>query len=263
VIFLIAWAPFAWRLRGTIAQMADPWLSEPPMSMLQHVGLTLGRMLALPVRHIAEPTNAAFHWPLIVGAIFLAGTIALAFRRRDLLIWIFWLAGTLLAVTLLDLMRNTRQLAFPRYTSLAAPAIFALLANLRWPKQVLLIVAIAFALISYPAAFTRDDEPDWRKLGEAIDIHCKADEPLIFYSGAQVFWYHEILFLASSHYSRSFPRKIARLTDPPITFDGDTAWIISGPLDRPIEQIIPGATQVKQYFLPQFAVLTRVRLSRS
>jgi uncharacterized membrane protein len=265
-IFTIAWGPFVWRLRGTISQMADPWLSEPAMSFVSHARLTLGRMLALPVRQIAEPTNPIFQWPLIVGGLILIGAIALVwFRRdrRDLLIWLVWLAGTLLAVALLDLFRRTRQLGFPRYTSLAAPAIIALLASLCPPKHVLPIIAIAVAIIAHPTVYNRDDddEPDWRRLGTAIDQHCKPDEPLVFYSGGQVFWYHEILLLASSHYSHAFPRDILRITSAPVAIDRDTAWIISGPLDRSVEQVIPGATVTEQYFLPSFAVLTRVRLS--
>ena len=74
-------------------------------------------------------------------------------------------------------------------------------------------------------------------------------------------WYHEILLISSAHYSHTFPRDIVRLTSPPIALQRETAWIISAPLDRPIEQIVPGATVTEQYFLPTFAVLTHVRLS--
>ena len=267
-IFLLAWGPFIWRLRGTISRMADPWLTEASVPPMAHLRLTLGRMLALPVRQIAEPTNAALNWPLIVGALLIVVAIVLLVRRRraELLIWLIWLGGTLLAVMLLDLFRHTQQLAFPRYTSLAAPGIFAIVAIVRPPKHVLPILAAIFALILYPTAFVRDGEPDWRALGRAIDKHTQRDEPLIFYSGGQVFWYHQILFLGTSHYSHTWPRPIVRLTTTPAddalvaSLPSQTPWLVSGPLDRPIEQVIPGAQMLEQRLLPNLALLTRVQL---
>ena len=126
------------------------------------------------------------------------------------------------------------------------------------------LAALLFCIASMPAAYGRDNEPEWLPLGRAIDEHCDRSEPILFYAGAQPFWFHEFLYLGASHYSHQFPRPVVRMTHPAddallARLRGRSVWLISGPLDRPIDQIIPGAVVSEPpYFVPQLALMTRV-----
>lgn len=273
-IFLITWAPFIPQQQRTVSQLANPWQHEP-MAAARHVILTLGRAAAIPVRQIADPTSYAFQWPLIAGGVlFLAALV----RWRRTVLWMSWLCGTLLFVTVLDLLRGTNQLTYLRYTSLSAPALFALVASIgaALPGRSVLrhfipAAACLFALILWPSVYGRFDEreePEWRALGQALGQHAQRDDVFIFASGAQARWYHEILYLGAAHYDpEDFPRPIVRLLGPasPGLVDqlqGRSAWVISGPLDRPIEQLLPGAQLLEQYELPRLAILSHVRFPK-
>jgi hypothetical protein len=210
---------------------------------------------------------------VIAGALVVLASVLLLLVRRGgtLLLWVFWLCGTLGFVTALDLMRNTNQLTYSRYTSLAAPALCALIASLGTLiarpvllRGVLPFAGVIFALVLWPTAYTRENEPEWRGVGKVIQQHVRPDDVLIFASGAQVRWYHEILYLGAAHYDpTAFPRPIVRLVDsgPPTLsaqLAGRSAWLISGPLDRPLDQLLPGAQLVEQYELPGLEMFTHV-----
>jgi hypothetical protein len=274
IVFLITWAPFIPQQRRTVSQLANPWQHEP-MPAARHAILTLGRAAAVPVRQIAEPTSYAFQWPLVAGAALLIASLVLI--RRSLL-WSIWLCGTLGLVAAIDLLRGTNQLAYLRYTSLAAPAIFALIAwiGASLPGRAVLqhlipATACLFAGILWPSAYDRfdeHDEPEWRALGEVLRQHARDDDVFVFASGTQERWYHEILYLGAAHYDpEAFPRPIVRLVGPATTtladqLAGRSAWVISGPLDRPIEQLLPGAQLLEQYELPRLAIFTHVRFPK-
>jgi hypothetical protein len=270
-IFLLTWAPFIPQQQRTVSQLANPWQRED-MPAARHAVLTLGRAAAVPVRQIAEPISYAFQWPLIAAAALLMAAITL-WRRTAL--WLLWLSGTLGFVAALDLLRGTNQLTYLRYTSLSAPAVFALLAAIgtALPGRAVLrhlipAAACAFALVLWPSAYGRfdeRDEPEWRALGEVLRQHAQRDDVFIFASGTQPRWYHEILYLGAAHYDpEGFPRAVVRLLAPasPALTDqlaGRSAWLISGPLDGPVEQLLPGAQLIEQYKLPRLALLTHVK----
>jgi hypothetical protein len=269
-IFLVSWGPFIREQQRTVSQMSNPWLRED-VPAIRHALLTLGRAAAVPVRQIAEPAIWTLQWPVFAGAVLLIAPLIIMVVRRDraMLLWIIWLLGTLGFVTVLDLARNTNQLTYTRYASLCAPAVCALIAALGMsvPRPLVLrhllpLAAAGFAL--WPAPYTRDDEPEWRGLGEVMRQHMVPTDILVFASGAQVRWYHEILYLAAAHYDAgSFPRPIVRLGEPVspellTQLNGRSVWLISGPLDRPIEQLLPGAQLVEQYELRPIALFTHV-----
>jgi hypothetical protein len=133
-------------------------------------------------------------------------------------------------------------------------------------KHILPGTLITIAAISWWRAYGGDGEPDWRQLGQVLDQHAAPGETIVYYRGTDPQWYVEIFYLGTSHYSHGFPRPIVKLSAPATPelakqLPGDSAWIVSGPPDRPIEQVLPGFTPDQQYELPNLAIVTHVRRS--
>jgi hypothetical protein len=279
VIYLIIWGPFLYRQRTYFAETADTWLMETGPD---HLGNTFGRLASWPWWMIIRD-GANSRIPVLSGILLLA-TPFLAWKRRDLLVWACWLGGTLLFIAFLDLYRGTAHLRFTRYVSLGAPAVFVLFVGgmrmfpLRLRHIPPLLVVLA-ALSMSRTAYISDDAGDWRILGRVLDKYSKPDEVLFFSSGGVSKWWREVLYLGASHYSHHFPRTIVKL-DGPVPqkildeFPGQTAWLISGPLQRSapnappqmqappelVIQLVPGAEVLEQVVIPNIAVCTRVRL---
>ncbi len=108
-------------------------------------------------------------------------------RRRDLLLWVLWGLGTIGFVAAMDLARQTTLVGYMRYTILASPAIYAVIAAFDWPRQNILRNAVAIAAIGLLAivAIQRsvDGVPakeDWRKLADDINQFAGPDDLLVF-----------------------------------------------------------------------------------
>lgn len=265
VVWGIIWGPLFWKQRRDFAETADPWLVE---HVANHLLLTLGRFASLPWRQIAEPPEWSGYLPL-VGVVVLLAPVALALSRKrpEMLLWVLWFAGTVGFVAVLDLTRSTKHLVFLRYTSLAAPAmcivIAAVAANLGGlVKHIIPATLVAIALVASPSAYFAE-EPDWRQLGRVLDEHAVPGEAIVYYRGRYPQWYVEIFYLGTAHYSHGFPRPIVKLAGPASVelakeLPGPSAWIVSGQLDRPIDEVLPGFAPVEQYEFPNLAIVTHV-----
>jgi hypothetical protein len=186
-----------------------------------------------------------------------------------LLLWCLWLLGTLGLITVLDLIRSTRQLEFVRYFSLAAPAMAVLIAAATASLPTITrhalpsIIVLACAAMSSSAYVS--EEPDWRDLGRAVDALSAPGEAIVFYPGVQPGWYREIFYLGAAHYSHTFPRPMVKLSHPAgseliAQFRGKSVLLVSGQLDQPPEIIMPGCKPTDQTVLPNLAICTRMSL---
>jgi 4-amino-4-deoxy-L-arabinose transferase-like glycosyltransferase len=266
VIYAIVWGPFAWRQRINVAATADVWLMErSPMHWLTTLQRAASWLWRLSINMDANASAAILAATGFLLAIFLL-------RKKDLLIWWLWLAGTLGFVTILDLSRGTGLLNFARYVSLASPAVFVLFAMTmtklpRWLGSFLPIVIVAISLMCWRMADVAE-EPDWRELGRIIDQHVAANETLIFFHGLQPDWYDQIFYLGSAHYSHIFPHSIVKISGPASPrlmqqIPGDSAWLISGQLGQSASDLLPGAAAREVYVVPNLVVCTHVRLDRA
>jgi hypothetical protein len=279
VVYLIIWGPFLYEQRNYFSETADAWLMENHPA---HLYWTFGRLASWSWWMVVRDGKGT---PIgVMSGLLLVAAPFLAWKRRDLLLWCLWIAGTLLFVASLDLIRGTSHLAFTRYVSLAAPGIFVLFVAamrmfplyLRHVPPALVVIA-ALSMSKY--AYTSDDRGDWRQLGRIIDTRSLPGEVLMFSPGGLEGWWREVLYLGAAHYSHNFPRTIVKLTGqaPKELIDqipGQTAWFISGPLrqssplDPPeiqappglVIQLVPGSQVIEQYAVPNIGVCTRIRL---
>jgi hypothetical protein len=100
-------------------------------------------------------------------------------------IWVIATAGPLAGS---DIFRHSTFLEFPRYTVLASPAVYALLASIDWPPRpvmrdtaglcTLVLVAIFAAMRVYQGPQSKED---WRELAGHLDHQAGGDELLVFY----------------------------------------------------------------------------------
>lgn len=174
----------------TLPSMAPGYLSEANPE--QHVKLTLFRLIGLPAQFLVGETLARTMSASLVLSIFLFTIVLplarLAFRR-DLLLWVLWILGAVGFVAAIDLARQTTLLAFLRYTILASPAVYAVVAAFDWPKRPLVRDAIALATIALLATLaTRravhgvPPKEDWRRLSRDINGFAAPGDLLVFHN---------------------------------------------------------------------------------
>ena len=154
-----------------------------------HALQTLIRAAYLPIDHLCG-FNLSRSLPLWVAAtVGLAVLLLLirAARRKDQLLWILWVAAIVGSICILDLTHGSAFLYYTRYTVLASPALFALLAGVDWPRMRVLRNVAPIALIAFLTGLAllrayRGVPPrqDFRLLAGIVESHAAPDELLIF-----------------------------------------------------------------------------------
>jgi hypothetical protein len=132
VAFAIVWGPWALAPLGHMPHGTPTWLGEPRDGHLWRDAL---RVIGLPTRFLFDPAeHVPWQLSLTLAAIALLAPIAylIAGRRDDLLIGWCWLWGAIGLIAAMDAIRSLTQLVFIRYTILASPALYALLATMLW-----------------------------------------------------------------------------------------------------------------------------------
>jgi 4-amino-4-deoxy-L-arabinose transferase-like glycosyltransferase len=221
LLYLILWAPHLWTHLHTFSSPERTTIflySKEP----HHPLLILELLVSLPpILFIGSQTISLF-WLMLSGAIIIVlifFPLALRkYRRPELLIWYLWLAGTIGFLAALDLLRTTHQLGFVRYTLLASPALYVLIAAVptqlgRIASHGIPAAAALFCALFLPSVY-KDSHVDFRELAALLDQAGPRDL-LIFaapskYSGAPA-----DLYLGYSHYSNPRQR-------PPILIMTDT-----------------------------------------
>jgi uncharacterized membrane protein len=152
-----------------------------------HTTRTLMRFTALPVRFIAEPMTTSRAVALAGGVAYVLAPLLALRRRNEMLLWSLWLWLTVLPLLALDLARGTQHLEFVRYTLLASPALYAMLATMladhakSWMRHVVPALAALACALALPAAYSAWWKPDWRALGRAIDAHVRPGDLVVFW----------------------------------------------------------------------------------
>lgn len=221
VVFALAWGPYMLKQRGAMGlenQGGAAFLLERGP---RHILYTLERLIATPAQSIAPATfmspadlPPAVAW-LVVPA-FLVPLVWLG-HRRDLVLWYLWVAGVLTPIVLLDLFRSSMHLAFPRYTLLAGPGIFAVIAagfsGLKgpWRHAVPAMIVIA-CLVLLPAALREPaSKKDWQPVADVAAQSMQLGDPLVVTAPADR---APLVYLYVSHYLPDMNRPVAIVTRP-------------------------------------------------
>ena len=146
--------------------------------------------------------------------------LVLAWRRRDLLLWALWLWLTVLPIVMLDLIRTTQHLEFIRYTLLASPALYAVVAaalsdrpgKVRFLPPLLACIACVLAI---QAAYSTWWKADWRLLSDAIDKVARPGDVTVFWRGDAYVAYPSIAFAHSQYYRHGEYGPIVLMQNPP------------------------------------------------
>ncbi len=184
-----------------------------------HLGRTALRTALLPVRYFTEPMGNVT-LPASVGAVAFFLVLLLAWRRRELLLWALWLWLTVLPILILDLVRTTQHLEFIRYTLLASPALYAVVAaalsdrpgKIRFIPPLLACIACTLAL---QAAYETWWKADWRLMSAAIDKTAQPGDVTVFWRGDAYVAYPSIAFAHSQYYRQGQYGPIVLLLHPP------------------------------------------------
>jgi hypothetical protein len=147
----------------------------------------VGRFLCLPVTILFTATNTIAARPAWLGLSWLA--VAFIVRRRQNLHLFAWsAAGAIGLVLLVDLVRNSQQLDYPRYLLPATPAACALFAGVATPPSrarysILAVLAVALAL--WVPRVYRPSRPAWRAFVSRIDELAPASRPLVLWKARE------------------------------------------------------------------------------
>ncbi|HMB96601.1 MAG TPA: hypothetical protein VKK61_11225, partial [Tepidisphaeraceae bacterium] len=170
-----------------------------------------------PIRLIFEPRPQFSPMIALSASIYFIPWLLIK-RRPELLFWILWLSCAVGFALALDVAKGTRYLAEIRHTSLAGPAVYALLPAILAGQRPLLrnglsaLIALA-CLGPLGLAYSHFAE-NYQDLGHLFDGAKNTDEPIVFYSIPPLDWWSDVMLLGASHYSGVFPRTIVRLDEP-------------------------------------------------
>jgi hypothetical protein len=210
VVFLVVWGPWMWEQRH-VFKTSDPTTAFLVDGAPGHVWRTISRLAMQPGLLVAPLEKATpWRWLALAGVVvwvlpFIGG------RRAQLLPAWLWMTGTIAVIALLDFTRGTKHLDYPRYTLLAGPGVYLLIAALctlpkavaakwRWTGH-----ALAATLVVVAFMITRHTERKWRSfrhLAAAIDDGARSGDVVVFASPEQDDeWAVGALYLGYHHYS--------------------------------------------------------------
>ncbi len=194
------WGPsLFWQTRH-LPQPAPAFLRESIPD--RHVELTLRRVAGLSGEYLCGETVAEkifrqetpANQLLTIALLFLAAATLLAPWARlrrcgDLLIWSLWIAGTIGLVAAADLACGTTMSGYIRYTILASPCVYAIIAAWDWPRRNVLRDGLALAVIvglviaaAHRLANGPEPKEDWRTAAAKLDVSASRDDLIVFFS---------------------------------------------------------------------------------
>jgi hypothetical protein len=235
LMYVITWVPFALQQVNDL-YTGDAFLYEQRFSMATE----LARLACAPWRILNDIDYQLDRMTLLAGILFLLPWFLLK-RQPALLPWVLWLCFTLGAIVVLDAVRSTKHLIFPRYFAAISPAVVLLIVGLAWTieRKVAYVVGIGFTLL---VAFgTRAehrisvDSPTYAKAVDYVRQRIEPGEALLVFNGLADKVYNDMVALTFSHEPAFHSRPTVLMTQP-LTSEllealPPRAWMVMGGLD--------------------------------
>jgi 4-amino-4-deoxy-L-arabinose transferase-like glycosyltransferase len=219
--FAVTWGPFMLKQHAAMGLETVGGAAFLLEHSPHHVAHAFARLLAVPAQPLAPASymNPAGIPPKLawVGLPLFLAPLFWIRRRPDLLVWYLWVAGVVTPLLALDLSRSSMHLAFPRYTLLAAPGIFAVFAaGYEWikglwqyvPPAVVTLVCARLLPASLQQPQTKDD---WQPIATIAAQSMGPDGALVV--TAPPGW-ERATYLYVAHYLGPVNRPVAILNVP-------------------------------------------------
>jgi uncharacterized membrane protein len=135
LIAAAVWGPEYLSQVRTLPSTNPPYIQDNAPGIL---GRTFWRITNAPLQLL---TGDILAWFLPTAVAVLAAIVIILVpiirlrRRRDLLLWVLWIFGTLGLSAMQDLLHHWKTSEVIRFIFLAAPAVYALLASIDWPRR--------------------------------------------------------------------------------------------------------------------------------
>jgi hypothetical protein len=175
----------------------------------------------------------------------------LLFRRNPAMSWCaLWLIAGVGFVFVLDLVLSTQALLYLRFTLIASPAVYLLLASLPLRpgfRDLLPLAAVVACLMWLPDAYGATWKGQWRELGNDVKRVARADDLVIFAAPNNAFLLNPPdLYGGVEYYANPIPCRVllldrpvdARLFNDLQTFHH--VWLVTLESSRPPREYLPG-----------------------
>jgi hypothetical protein len=219
VVWMVLGAPLALRHSANLNdKRATDFLRDDEPG---HVARTAMRTAALPVRYFTEPASNSQGFAMVGAAAFILAVMLAIQRPGEMLLWCLWLWLTIAPIVALDLVRRTQHLELTRYTLLASPAMYALIASALSSSRRALMRHLAPALVTLgclgalSGAYAAWWKADWRAFAQSMDRAARPGDVTVFYTGDAYAAYPHMAYLGTSYYRRTAWGPIVLMTRAP------------------------------------------------
>ncbi|MGA3068327.1 MAG: glycosyltransferase family 39 protein, partial [Tepidisphaeraceae bacterium] len=216
VLFAALWGPSLLRQTRLLPGGTPAFLQESQPD--RHLELTLRRVAGLTAEYLAgEPAADKIFaqqsstdqlltiFFLFLSIITLLAPIARLRRRKDFLLWALWTAGTVGLIAAADLFKSTTMSGYIRYTILASPCAYAILAAWDWPPRKILRDSLACIVIALLAMLTfqrlilpPQPKENWKQAAAQFDSVAGKNDLIVFFN--QDPWVAPGIWYMSLHY---------------------------------------------------------------
>ena len=177
VVYAVIWGPFLLKQRANFQR--DTLAFQDTKT--NHLGAALTDAGEASLRQLGGASIGQTSTSILVaGATF--ATIWLSRRRPNLLLPQLWIILALGILLILDLATSTTVISLLRYTTLAAPGVFLLIAAApepnRWLRHLVPAGALVCCIVSLPGAYTTW-KGDWAALGNYLNAHAPPSQPIV------------------------------------------------------------------------------------
>ncbi len=267
-IYVAIWLPFA------IQQLDDLGTGDAFLKADQGPMHVILLAAGVPFRLLVERDYQFEKTPLFSAVIFVLPWF-LNRRLAALRPWAIWLCASVLPILALDLARTTVHTAFIRYLAVATPAVPLLFVGVVFATGQRKLAygfgaALAFvgAIYLYSGARVLLDADDLTEIRRIIEPRFRKGDAIVTCSGRLPAFYCDAMTLTITHSDTVFPAPLAVITRPMSKqlveqLGTRSVWLISGELEVPVEELIPGARVVYSYPATPFVLVRHLVLDPS
>jgi uncharacterized membrane protein len=263
-LFAVSWGPYLFTQR----EISDrPFVNRDP----QLLSNTVQRVALLPVRFLNEPMKSSRAASLLAGAAYLLPLLLLRLRP-DLLLWVLWGGATIAMTVTVDLVQQTYYTSLLRYTLLASPAVYAIIAAIlvhdrrAWLRHIFPAAALLSCVISLSRAYEYyfPPKPEWRDLAGRVARLSGDRDAMMFYGTPSEIPYLRALMFSYVHYLQPDPRPIVLLSTPPDERVRDAlkgasgVWIVTTRRAPEVIALMPGFEPDTLIYDPYLPTLYRM-----